>query len=351
MEHRYRLYRRGNGYYYSEDCQTGKQKSLRTRDEQAARRIVAARNEATHQPAVSLTLARAYLEAKSPELLSRTWEDVMREMEASYEGPTRERWQTFMRSRPVQSLRALPLLRTESSHFLDVLKHPAAGNSTHKWLRVLHKRALDLGWLLVPVLTKCAWPRITSRQGEAITPAQHRSLVATETDAEFRLYLEMLWETGGAQSDIAGLHRDNVNLAQARLTFGRRKLRNKNKGAVAIVIGRKLFALLEKLPAHGLLFPSLAQQPASVRASRFRKCCNRLGFHHITLHSYRYAWARRAKAAGMPVRESMDHLGHGSKAVHLAYGSKEEAVTFPLEYYEELKASKLVQLNEGRKAA
>ena len=35
----------------------------------------------------------------------------------------------------------------------------------------------------------------------------------------------------------------------------------------------------------------------------------------IVLHSYRYAWAERAQAAGMPEREAMAHLGHGSKAV------------------------------------
>jgi methionyl-tRNA formyltransferase len=39
----------------------------------------------------------------------------------------------------------------------------------------------------------------------------------------------------------------------------------------------------------------------------------------VTLHSYRYAWAERAKTAGYPERFAQLALGHNSKAVHRAY--------------------------------
>jgi hypothetical protein len=55
----------------------------------------------------------------------------------------------------------------------------------------------------------------------------------------------------------------------------------------------------------------------------------------ISLHSYRYAWAERAKSCGHPERYAMAALGHNSKAVHRAY-AKRAAVEVPsLEEYEQ----------------
>jgi hypothetical protein len=59
MKAKYTLFRR-NGVYYSQDSATGQQKSLRTRDEVEAQKLVNARNEAHQQPALNLHLARAY---------------------------------------------------------------------------------------------------------------------------------------------------------------------------------------------------------------------------------------------------------------------------------------------------
>jgi integrase len=54
----------------------------------------------------------------------------------------------------------------------------------------------------------------------------------------------------------------------------------------------------------------------------------------VTLHSYRYAWAERAKTAGYPERFAQEALGHNSKAVHRAY-AKRALVKIPsLEEYE-----------------
>jgi integrase len=39
----------------------------------------------------------------------------------------------------------------------------------------------------------------------------------------------------------------------------------------------------------------------------------------VKLHSYRYAWAERAKTVGYPERYAQQALGHNSKAVHRAY--------------------------------
>ena len=42
----------------------------------------------------------------------------------------------------------------------------------------------------------------------------------------------------------------------------------------------------------------------------------------MTLHSYRYAWAERAKICGYPERFAQEALGHNSKAVHRAYAKR-----------------------------
>ena len=54
----------------------------------------------------------------------------------------------------------------------------------------------------------------------------------------------------------------------------------------------------------------------------------------MTLHSYRYAWAERAKQAGYPERFAQEALGHNSKAVHRAYARRARTEVPPLEDFE-----------------
>src|SRR5262249_37023967 len=76
---------------------------------------------------------------------------------------------------------------------------------------------------------------------------------------------------------------------------------------------------LRSRPSQGPLLPYLCKVRASDRATEFRQRCNGLGIHGVTLHSYRYSWAERAREAGYPERSAQEVLGHGSKAVHGAY--------------------------------
>jgi hypothetical protein len=77
MQERYRIFRRAGGNFYVRDKITGKAESLETADRKVAKQLVAARNQAVAQPQLNRTMARAYLSAKSPELITRTWSDVM----------------------------------------------------------------------------------------------------------------------------------------------------------------------------------------------------------------------------------------------------------------------------------
>ena len=98
---------------------------------------------------------------------------------------------------------------------------------------------------------------------------------------------------------------------------------------------RRIFRpALSHLPTTGPLFPNLSQFTANDRASRFRRRCERAGVSGVTLHSYRYAWAERAKTVGMPERFAQAALGHNSKAIHRAYAKKAQIIVPSLEEYE-----------------
>ena len=81
MKTKYTLFRRGD-VFYSQDSATGKQTSLRTKDETEARSLLNARNEAQRQPVLNLHLARAYLTASDPAFVERDWQTVMNQLQA-----------------------------------------------------------------------------------------------------------------------------------------------------------------------------------------------------------------------------------------------------------------------------
>jgi len=93
------------------------------------------------------------------------------------------------------------------------------------------------------------------------------------------------------------------------------------------------------LPTAGPLFPHLLPLKSEHRATEFRQRCHGLGIYGVTLHSYRYAWAERAKVAGYPERFAQLALGHNSQAVHRAYARKAQVTLPPLEDYERNMAS------------
>ncbi len=175
----YKMFKR-SGTYYIEDKDTGKQTSLFTKDKGEAITLFAAKNQAASQPVLNVAMAKVYLSAKSPELLTRTWGELIELMLQSYTGATAKRWEKFRKSAPMRVLANLPIYMTEASHFLAVLEHKKAGVSTNVWLRILNNRALDLGWLLAPVMPKRAWPKIVYKPKRGIAPPAKVSTSLTQ---------------------------------------------------------------------------------------------------------------------------------------------------------------------------
>jgi hypothetical protein len=81
MKTKFTMFRRG-AMFYMQDSATGKQTSLRTKDEAEANSLLNARNAAQQQPTLNLHLARAYLTASDPAFVERTWQTVMQQLQS-----------------------------------------------------------------------------------------------------------------------------------------------------------------------------------------------------------------------------------------------------------------------------
>ncbi len=333
MRSRFRLYvREKTGRYYIHDDTTGKQESLKTKDRATALRLFHSRNEAEQQPAVNLQTARAYLSASDKDIGTRTWQYVMDEMVKLKRGETQRRWAVAVKDKALNSVRNLPVLETRSEHFLRALE--CGKVSTNVYLRRLHNFALDMNWLPWPVLPKRQWPKVEYGDKRAITLEEHQAIVAREANPERKAFYQLAWHLGASQSDIAFLEASNVDWENNILSYERKKTHS-----IAIVrLDGEMSALLRSLPADGPLFPSLRTVRAGDRATEFKQRCQGLGIQGVSLHSYRYAWAERAKKAGYPERFAMENLGHNSKAIHRAYSRKAQVELPPLSEYERQRA-------------
>jgi integrase len=219
-------------------------------------------------------------------------------------------------------------LEATADDFLAILE--GRGVMVHAYLRCLHNLALGLNWLPCPVLPDKLWPVHRPKPKRAITAAEHQRIVAAEKNIERQRYYELLWEVGASQSDAAALLAENIQW-DARVFSHQRK---KTGVWSYIRIGQRLEKLLRLLPDQGALFPNIGCCSCSVRAAEFSRRCHLLGIQGVSLHSYRYAWAERAKTCGYRERFAQEALGHNSKAVHRAYAKKAQVTLPPLEEYE-----------------
>ena len=332
MKTKYTLFRR-NGIYYSQDSATGQQKSLRTRDEADALKLLNARNEAHRQPVLNLHLARAYLTASDPAFVERTWQTVMEQLQSRGKDSSRERYASVFKSPSFDGLRNKKLLESTADDFFAVFKQNKVAITY--FLKRLHNFALSLGWIALPIVAPYLWPKYEPKDRRGITLDEHQSVLAKEKQAEWKLFLEMLWETGAAQSDAANFKAEDIDWQTRTISY----VRQKTGSLAQLTISQKLETVLSHLPTTGALFPNLSTRSESDRASRFRRRCHKAGVAGVTLHCYRYAWAERAKVVGMPERFAQAALGHSSKAIHRAYAKKAVIIAPSLEDYEKKAAN------------
>jgi integrase len=343
MTAKFRLYQRSNGRFYIENNETGKQESLGTSDKTEALRLMMARNEAEHQPAFNAQLARTYLAAGNPTLAKRTWKEVMDAFiaaRAERRESTRDRYDQAFREPVLARFASRRLLDTRAEDVLQLVQEGTV--STNTYFRRLHSYALTLGWLPWPILNYRQWPSRKYKTKRGITAEEHRLLVESEKNDERKAFLELAWHVGAAQIDLVSLTAENIDWNTKTITYFRRKT---GKPCV-LRFGEEVAAILKRLPVSGSLFPKYSQLCSADRATRFaerveklgiRKRSEEAGIPSISLHSYRYAWAERARAAGYPERFAQEALGHASPAIHRAYAKSVRVELPPLEEYEKRK--------------
>lgn len=334
MKERYRITRRGSrgNTLYCFDNKTRKRTSLKTTDLRTARQIVQAKNQAECQPVLNLQIAKAYLAGASEGYQHRTWQQALEAITAMKQGANQHRWRTVAKDRALKLLFPEVIIETPAELLLKVLRLGTV--STNIYLRRLHNFCLDMNWLPWPLIPKRQWPAIRPKPKRAITFEEHSRIVARERNPERKAFYQLAWHLGASQSDLAHLQAEDVDWPARIICFVRQKIRWRDLQPPQIRFGKEVEEILTTLPKEGPLFPSLRNVEATHRATEFRQRCLGLEIHGVTLHSYRYAWAERAKAVGYPERFAQLALGHNSKAVHRAYARNAQVTLPPLEDYE-----------------
>ena len=327
MQARFTLFKRGS-VFYSEDRNTGQQRSLKTRDEAEAQRVIQAKNDAVNLPQMNLVMAKTYLSAQDPKMITRTWADVFERFCDRSNANTRMRHERVVRTKSMQFLKAKRLIETTADDLFAALKMGC--NSTIAFLQTMHNDAVGMGWIPGPILPRKLWPKMHKKDKRAITEAEH-ILLMSAVDNEWQLYFQLLWFIGAAQTDAANLTDANIDWNLRVLRYDRQKLNGRSLPPACLVIGKGLEVILRQLPSAGPLFPNIKAMDDRSRACFMWKLCKRVGIQGVSLHSYRYSWAERAKVAGIPQRWAQAALGHNSKAVHDAYARNAQVVCPPID--------------------
>ena len=142
---------------------------------------------------------------------------------------------------------------------------------------------------------KRQWPKVEFKDKRAITWEEHQAIVTRELNPERKAFYKLAWHLGASQSDLAGLEAENIDWEHNVISFARKKT-----GSIAIMrFDDEVAEILRDLPGSGPLFPYLRSVRSGDRATEFHQRIAGLGIKGVSLHSYRYAWAERAKKAGL----------------------------------------------------
>ena len=184
------------------------------------------------------------------------------------------------------------IIETQAEHLLDCIKGGTVSTNVH--LRKLHNFCLSMNWLPWPLIPRRLWPEVRFQPKRAITFEEHQLIIEHEKNPERGNFYELCWHLGGSQSDIASLKAEDVDWPDQTIAYARRKT-----GSLAMIhFGPDIEGILRRLPATGPLFPYLSSVRPGDRATEFHQRCVGLGIKGVSLHSYRYAWAERAKQCG-----------------------------------------------------
>jgi len=258
----------------------------------------------------------------------QTWDRLISIYASTGKAPTKQRKLHEFSKKRWNKLKQTRIDNTTGTDFLELME--AGGQMTQQYLASLQSLAIELGIRSHVVLPKKYWPKIVRKPKRGITEEEHRRLQSNIHSIRWRIYLEILWETGAAQSDAASFQIEL--LGQNEIIYNRMKTGQRAAQAISPELRRLLDSAIAGRKS-GFILPNIQRLHSKDRASIFRRACKRLGIEGVTLHSYRYAWAERAFELGMPERLAMVALGHNSSAIHRVYAKGAKVVAPSLSSY------------------
>jgi len=194
---------------------------------------------------MNLVMAKTYLSAQDPKMIVRTWADVLQRFCDRSNDNTRKRHERVARTKPMKFLKCKRLIETTADDFFEALK--LGSTSTIAFLQTIHNDAIGMGWIPSPILPRKLWPKMKKKEKRAITEAEHITLMSA-VDDEWRLYFQLLWFIGAAQTDAANLTDANINWQSRVLKYERQKLNGRSLPPACLVIGKGLEVILRQLP-------------------------------------------------------------------------------------------------------
>ncbi len=115
MKNRFRL-------IYCVDSETGKRSSLNTKDRDAAKQIVDAKNQALRQPTLNRQIVKACRSGADAKMSARTWHYALEAMVERKHGPTRDRWERAIRNRTLDLIRHLVIVEAQPGQLWSPLE-------------------------------------------------------------------------------------------------------------------------------------------------------------------------------------------------------------------------------------
>ena len=120
-----------------------------------------------------------------------------------------KRWLTALKDPSLRALWPLIVVETRPEAFFAALSEGTV--STNIYLRRLHNYALDMTWVLQPIIPRRQWPKVHFKDKRAITLEEHQRIVDREKNPERKAFYELAWHLGASQSDVANLHAEDIN--------------------------------------------------------------------------------------------------------------------------------------------
>jgi len=260
---------------------------------------------------------------------------------------TVERYRGLLQQHVIPALGTVPIARLEvrqvNALLAAKLAEGHAPRSVHH-LRAVLRAALSAavreGVLTRNVAALADPPRVPEREPTILTASQARRLIAaTATERDGQLWVLAL-ATGARQGELLGLRWDDYDPQSSELRIARTLQRVRGAWvigepkttrshrtlllppvAITALAQQRAQQLTERLAAgpewqdgDGLIFTTATGSPREGThvTKVFQRTCIAMGLPRIRFHDLRHTTATVLAAAGIPVRDVQDQLGHST---------------------------------------